>query len=305
MWEQLNLHFGPQALWSPGFIVFTIVLTGLYFWAIGKGRHRFPESAPVPLYKKILFVFGMFFFYLGYGGPLYLVGHLMFSIHMVQMVVSLLFVPPLLIIGMPKWLLKAIVRSIPFKRFFKFFAHPIISIVLFNVLFSFYHLPLVFDFLLVHKLAHDLYQTILFLSAILMWWTIIAPVPEWNRVSELQRIGLIFLDGMLLTPACALIIFADSPVYETFTNPVAWATALSLCLPGTKVVSPDLIEQYMLLPLLEDQRLGGVIMKVVQEIIYGSFIGYVFVQWVKREKAEAPKRQMELEKAIREKFVHE
>src|SRR5690606_29045791 len=197
------------------------------------------------------------------------------------------------------------VLSIPFKRFFKFFAHPIISIVLFNVLFSFYHVPIIFDFLLVHKLAHDLYQTLLFLSAILMWWTIIAPVPEWNKVSELQRIGLIFLDGMLLTPACALIIFAGSPIYETFTNPVAWATALSLCLPGTKVVSPELIEQYMLLPLLEDQRLGGVIMKVVQEIIYGSFIGYVFVQWVKREKAEAPKRQMELEKAIREKFVHE
>lgn len=138
-----------------------------------------------------------------------------------------------------------------------------------------------------------------------MWWTIIAPVPEWNRVSELQRVGLIFLDGLLLTPACALIIFAGSPVYETFTNPVAWATALSLCLPGTQTVSPDLIEQFMLLPLLEDQRLGGVVMKVVQEVLYGSFLVYVFIQWVRREKAEEKQKQMELEKSILEKFAHE
>lgn len=305
MWQQLNVHFGFQALWSPGFIIATIVLTVLYFWAIGKGRHRFPESEPVPLYKKILFVLGMFLFYLGFGGPLYIVGHLMFSVHMIQMIVSLLFVPPLLLLGIPKWLLKALVFKIPFKRILKIFAHPITAIVLFNVMFSFYHIPAVFDFLMVHKVGHDAYQTLLFISAILMWWTIIAPVPEWNKVSELQRVGLIFLDGLLMTPACALIIFAGSPVYETFTNPVAWATALSLCLPGTQTVSPELIEQFMLLPLLEDQRLGGVVMKVVQEILYGSFLVYVFIQWFRREKAEEKQKQIELEKSILEKFAHE
>lgn len=305
MWEQLNLHFGFQALWSPVFMLATLIAIGLYFWAIGKGRHRFSESEPVPFYKKILFVLGMFLFYLGYGGPLYLIGHLMFSIHMIQMVVSLLLVPPLLLIGTPKWLLKALVLKIPLKRFFKFFTYPIVAIVLFNAMFSLYHVPVIFDFLMVHKLGHNAYQTGLFLSALLMWWTIIAPVPEWNRVTELQRIGLIFLDGLLLTPACALIIFAGSPLYETFTNPVAWATALSLCLPGAQTVSPELIEQYMLLPLLEDQRLGGVLMKVAQEILYGSFLGYVFFHWFKRERAEEKQKQMELEKQILEKFAHE
>lgn len=305
MWEQLNLHFGFQALWSPVFIAITVIIIGLYFWAVGKGRHRFPQSEPVPLYKKILFVLGMLLFYLGYGGPLYIVGHLMFSVHMIQMIVSLLFVPPLLIIGTPRWLLKALVLKIPFKRFLKIFAHPITAIVLFNMMFSLYHIPVIFDYLMVNKLAHNAYQTGLFVSAILMWWTIIAPVPEWNRVSELQRVGLIFLDGLLMTPACALIIFAGSPVYETFTNPVAWATAISLCLPGTQTVSPEVIEQFMLLPLLEDQRLGGVLMKVVQEVLYGSFLGYVFFQWFKRERAEEKQKQEELEKQILEKFAHE
>lgn len=304
MWQQINLHFGFQALWSPAFIIGTIVIAILYFWATGKGRPRFVDSEPVPLYKKILFVFGLFFFYIGYGGPLYLVGHLMFSIHMGQMIVSLLFVPPLIILGTPKWLLKSLVLKIPFKRFFKLFTQPLIAVALFNVMFSFYHIPVIFDYLMVHKLAHDSFQTILFFAAILMWWTIIAPVPEWNRISELQRVGLIFLDGLLLTPACALIIFAGSALYETFTNPVAWATALSLCLPGTQTVSPDLIEQFMLLPLIEDQRLGGVLMKVAQEVLYGSFLIYVFLQWVRRERSEESKMQMELEREIQEKLAH-
>lgn len=297
MWQQISSSFGFQALWSPWFIVLTIALAILYLWATGKGRHRFAEAERVPIYKKILFLLGLFFFYLGFGGPLYLVGHIMFSIHMIQMVVSLLLVPPLLILGSPKWLLKAVVLKIPFKKVLKFFVHPIPAILMFNVMFSFYHIPVIFDYLMVNKVGHDVYQTILFIAAFIMWWTVIAPVPEWNRLSELQRVGLIFLDGMLLTPACALIIFAENPVYETFTNPVAWATALSLCLPGTKSVPPELIEQFMLLPLLEDQRLGGVLMKVVQEVVYGSFLGYVFFQWVRRERREDELEQEKMELA--------
>lgn len=294
MWQQINIHFSSQALWTPTFIVAIILLSILYLWATGSGRHRFAESEPVPIYKKILFLFGLFFLYLGYWGPLYLIGHLMFSIHMIQMIVSLLITPPLLFLGAPKWLLKAIVLKIPFKRVLKFVAHPIPAILFFNVMFSFYHIPILFDYLMVHKLAHNTFQTVLFIAALLMWWTVIAPVPEWNRLSELQRVGIIFLDGLLLTPACALIIFSGAPLYETFTNPVAWAEALSLCLPGTQVVSPHLIEQFMLLPLLEDQRLGGVLMKVAQEIIYGTFLGYVFFQWMRREREEDKLEQLEL-----------
>lgn len=283
MWEQLTLNFGFRALWSPGFMILTLVIAGLYFWAIGPGRGRFAGSAPVPRYKQVFFIFGLFFFYLGFGGPLYLIGHLMFSAHMIQMAVSLMITPPLLLLGAPSWLLKELVLKIPFGKMLKPFTTPIVAIVLFNALFSFYHFPIIFDYLLVQKAMHNLYQTLLFIVAINMWWTLVVPVPEWNRLSELKRIALIFLDGVLLTPACALIIFANTALYATFSDPQTWAQALSLCLPGQTTVPPELIEQFMWFPLLEDQRLGGVAMKLIQEFMYGGFIGYTFLKWIKKE----------------------
>lgn len=283
MWDQLVLNFGFRALWSPGFILFTLVLAGLYFWAIGPGRKKFTDSAPVPRYKQVLFVIGLIFFYLGYGGPLYIIGHLMFSAHMFQMAISLMIAPPLLLLGMPSWLLKTLVLKIPFKSLLKPFTKPLVAIILFNAMFSFYHFPIVFDYLLVHKPMHDFFQALIFIVALNMWWALVVPVPEWNQLSELKRIGLIFLDGILLTPACALIIFANKALYTTFSDPQTWAVALSLCLPGQMTVPPELIEQFMWFPLLEDQRLGGVVMKLIQEFMYISFIAYTFIKWIRKE----------------------
>ena len=35
-----------------------------------------------------------------------------------------------------------------------------------------------------------------------------------------------------------------------------------------------------------DQQLAGVLMKIFQEIVYGIAIGYVFKQWLKKEKLQ-------------------
>ncbi len=39
--------------------------------------------------------------------------------------------------------------------------------------------------------------------------------------------------------------------------------------------------------LLEDQRFGGVLMKLGQELVYGLFFGLTFFTWVRRSKSTA------------------
>jgi putative membrane protein len=41
--------------------------------------------------------------------------------------------------------------------------------------------------------------------------------------------------------------------------------------------------------LLHDQQLGGVLMKVIQEIIYGTMLGHVFFEWYRKDQEEAKK----------------
>jgi hypothetical protein len=41
---------------------------------------------------------------------------------------------------------------------------------------------------------------------------------ERHRLTELRKMGYIVANGILLYPACALIIFADKPLYATSCN---------------------------------------------------------------------------------------
>ena len=43
-----------------------------------------------------------------------------------------------------------------------------------------------------------------------------------------------------------------------------------------------------------DQQTGGIIMKIVQEIVYGTIIGYVFFKWARREREKDREQLQEL-----------
>lgn len=278
--------FGFRALWSPYFIVVILVITALYFMIIGPWRTKFKESSPVPLKQQILFVLGVLFLYISKGSPIDLLGHIMFSAHMSQMAVLYLVVPPLLILGIPDWFWKAMLYRKIIKPVIKVFTKPIVALIFFNGVFSLYHVPLVFDFVKTDPLYHSIMTTLIFFGAMCMWWPLLTTLPDWKSLSGIKKVGYIFADGVLLTPACALIIFAKVPLYLTYSEPQAWLTALQLCVPADMLSGLNLTgpEMFNTLPLVEDQQLGGVLMKIIQEIVYGSILAYIFFQWARRER---------------------
>jgi putative membrane protein len=114
-----------------------------------------------------------------------------------------------------------------------------------------------------------------------------SPVPEWNRLSDLRKMGYIFANGLLLTPACALIIFAGEPLYRVYTDPAIWASAMGYCVSGNGEALLALVDgpsAFTMLGPFEDQQSGGIIMKLVQEVMYGSILAYVFFQWFRKER---------------------
>src|SRR5690606_9033910 len=123
--------------------------------------------------------------------------------------------------------------------------------------------------------------------AFMMWWPIMGAVTANRQLSEVKKMGYVFAMGALLTPACALIIFAGVPVYGIYSDPQAWAQALGYCVPGSSAAS--FLEQFggpdffALMPAIHDQQLGGVIMKLVQEFAYGAILFGIFRKWYSRE----------------------
>ncbi len=270
--------YGFQVVWSPELIVFTILLAVLYLLAVGRFRIHFADAAPVPPGKKLLFLTGLVLLYFGLGSPLNVVGHYMFSVHMVQQCVLYLIMPPLLLLGTPDWLLRPVFRKKPVQRLMRVFTNPFLGLLLFNSLFSLYHLPAILDEVMQSAALVNLSHLVLLGAAFVMWLPVVCPLPELDKLTELRKLGYMFANGVLLTPACALIIFAGAPVYATYLD-----GPTLLCTPffSTTADIPKLITG---LSTLEDQQLGGVLMKLLQEFTYGTVLVYNLRKWFNREK---------------------
>lgn len=227
--------------------------------------------------KKFAFFFSaLVVLYIAIGSPLHILGdYYLFSAHMLEQSLVYIGFPPLLLLGLPKRFIAPIIQFGLRMKVFKLLKYPLIPLLLFNVLFSFYHIPLLFNTIVANNVLHNLTHIILTLAAFAMWIPLIPIVKEVDTLSEIQKIGYIFAAGILLTPACALIIFSNQPFYTIYID------------------APQL---FATLPPLEDQKTGGIIMKVVQEVVYGTIIGYVFYKWARKERVndidEQPIKQL-------------
>lgn len=283
--------FGFQALWSPYFLLFISFIMTLYFLVIGRWSHRFEHSSPVEIRQMIYFVSGMLLLYLAIGGPFDLIGHFLFSVHMSAMLIIFLIVPPLLLKGIPSWMWRTVLQYKVIHKLFAFFTKPSFSLIIFNLLFSFYHFPIIFDSLKMNPLLHGLYITILFGAAIFMWWSIISPLPEWRTLSHIKRIGLLFGNGILLSPALLILIMADAPIYASYSDPTIWTQVLQMYIPSSALDSIPISSGAGMVfgvSTLSDQQIGGIIMKAGQEFIFIIALAKLFFAWVKKEKERDP-----------------
>lgn len=283
MWLELQI-FGFRALWSPYYLVFVLGLALLYYLITGPYRHKFGgQGQRKPSWVQQFFFYGgLLLLYAVKGAPIDLLSHIMLTAHMIQMAIYYIVFPIFIIKGIPTWLWEKIVYRPVVKPVLKFLSIPLISLLLFNTLFSLYHLPAVFDFAKSSQVAHTSISLIILVTAFIVWWPILSPLKEFDRMTPLGKIFYIFANGVLITPACVLIIFADTPVYAAYSQDGAWLDALALCVPTGVLqgLSSGLSGPEMFSPIstLRDQQLGGIFMKIMQEITYGIILARVFFQ---------------------------
>lgn len=280
--------FGFQALWSPYLIGIIVFLTAIYFIVTIAWRKDFKESQPLKASEAIYFVLGMITLYVVKGTPIDLMGHIMFTWHMVQMALLLLLVPVFIIKGIPWWVWKALLNIRIVHKIVYFLTQPLLALILFVSLFSFYHLPSIFDAIKLDETAHGVFTFVLFISAMLMYWPMINKIEGQRQMKSIYKMVYIIGNAVLITPACALIIFADTPLYETYSNGETWLKAMELCVPvstlsGLSLSGPELFTS---MSAVSDQQVGGVLMKIIQEIIFGIILFSVFRQWWLAEKKD-------------------
>ncbi|ANU27868.1 cytochrome c oxidase assembly factor CtaG [Planococcus versutus] len=281
--------FGFQALWSPVYLAVIVMVTILYFLTTVKWRDKFEGNQPLSKKEAIFFLSGILLLYILKGSPVDLYGHILFTMHMVQMALMLLLVAPLLIMGIPTYVWKAFINIPVVKPLFNFFTKPMLAIILFGMIFSFYHIPMVFDFVKQDSLIHAGVNVILFTSAMFYWWPVVNNMEGMYKFHGLKKLGYLFGLSVLVTPACAMIIFSSTPFYATYTDGAAWLQAMALCVPAGTLSQLNLSgpELFSSMSALEDQRTGGITMKIIQELVFTAFIWMVFYEWLRNETENA------------------
>jgi|SRR5690625_619007 len=286
MWLEIQI-FGFRALWSPYFLSFTIALAVIYFLMTGPFRQKFIKKSEPTLNQQLFFYSSLVLLYAVKGSPVDLLSHIMMSAHMIQMAILYFVIPIFMIRGLPtEWIEKVIQLPI-IKPIFRFFTIPLIALAVFNSMFAMYHIPAIFDFSKSSQVAHISITIILFITAFFMWWPIITPIKKYNTLNPLIKMGYLLGSILMVSIACALIIFAKDPLFKAYSSEGAWLQSLSLCVPGDVLtgLSGDLSGAEMFSPLstVDDQQLGGIIMMFLQQIIYGFVLAWIFFGWFSKK----------------------
>jgi putative membrane protein len=261
--------------------MFFVAVGILYFLITGPLARKIKGAEPVSVGKQISFLLGLGIYYFSIGSPLDLMAHELFSMHMLQMSLLYIVMPPLLLVGIPDWMIRPLLKITPLRKIGKFFTKPLIILFVFNLMLSLYHVPYIFDSIMASHALHVISHTILLLGALCAWWPVTCPIPEYDRMKPLHKFVYLIGHSVLLTPACALIIFAGHPLFASYSK---------------------MSEMFPIFAPVDDQQLGGVIMKVTQEFAYILAIVYVFIKWMKTRKAEERQEDEAILQRVQERF---
>lgn len=240
-----------------------------YFVAVILLRPRIAPGAPFPWLRSLMFLLGLTLTYLTEGSPLHdLSERYLFSAHMVQHLLINYICAPLLIWGLPVWLLRHILLNDRVRPFAELMSRPVFAALSFALFLSLWHVPAIYDAGLRNSTIHHTQHVFFMLISFVGWWPVMNPLKELPQLGHgAQIIYLFIISNVLQLPLFAIVTFAPEPFYAGYIN-APRIDALGALTGGEFTAKMD-------------QQLAGVIMKVLAFVFYAIPIMVIFNRWYK------------------------
>ena len=260
----IPLHWHTE----PFLLIVLIGVGWLYALAIGPSREWLaPPKTRYPIKRAAAFYTGLVVVYLSVGSPLDQMGEdFLFSAHMVQHMLLIYAGPPLILMGMPSWLVDVLIRTESIKRWMSWLTHPASAGTFFSLSYSLWHVPVLYEAALQDRMIHILEHSCMFFPALLMWWPILSPSARVPASSRGVCILYVFLLMVAQLPVFGFLTLSQTVWYPTYA------------------FAPRLITGFS---ALDDQVLGGIIMKVVSMVVSLIVAGMCFAQWYRESEGTA------------------
>src|SRR5688572_257320 len=140
----------------------------------------------------------------------------LFSAHMVQHLLLTLLMPPLLIAGVPGWMLRPLTQRPGIGAVARLLTRPKICFAVFNITVAFWHLPQFYNAALADHRLHIVQHLSFMAAAVGLWWPILSQLPELPRLSYPMQMLYLFLTTLPMSIVAVYITYSQSLLYPGY-----------------------------------------------------------------------------------------
>jgi putative membrane protein len=269
------MHSLPSPLsWNfdPLVLIAGSGLLGGYYIAITRLRPRYTDE-PVPFRRIAYFVSGLVSLLLVLCSPLDTLGrYYLLSAHTLQLLILTTVTAPLLLMGMPEWLVTFLLPLRGLRDATRGLLFPLLAALAFNVIIMVWHDGPLYEAALENTLIHDLQMFCFLIAGILTWWPLLTPMDRNTRMTTPFQMLYLGIESLPLDIFGVIMIFAGSVFYTTYTSaPRIWG------------ISP-----------LVDQQIAGGLLAVPGNLLDVVLFSVIFFAWVQRQEKEQRAREREV-----------
>lgn len=230
-------------------------LLGAYVYAVRVIGPVVVKSGPVITSRqRNAFIAGILLLWIASDWPVHdLAEEYLYSMHMFQHMVLSYFMPPLVLLAIPKWMFDAVFGLGKARSVINWLAKPVIAGVVFNVVVMITHIPVLVNQSVTNGLLHYSLHILLVTTALLVWLPICGPDTQRQLQSGGKMIYL-FLMSVVPTVPAAWLTFAEGAVYKNY----------------------DVAVRVWGLSVTTDQQVAGAIMKTGGAVFLWSIVVFLF-----------------------------
>jgi len=221
------------------------------------------DDRPATRLEIALFALGVMALWIGLDWPVGLLaaGYLL-SARTVQNLLFVMAVPPLLLLGTPRWLLRRLLRGRLAFRAARLCTRPLVPLVIYNAVLIGVHLPPAVNLASGSQLLSFGVDMLVIASGLVFWWPALGRLPELQPLGYPGRIGYLLLSVFVPTVPAVFYTYARYPIYELYE--------LAPRVAGISAVT--------------DQQVAGLTMKTVGGLILFTVMSVMFFRWHRIER---------------------
>jgi putative membrane protein len=269
------MHIVPSASsWNldPAVLVTGIALLAGYFLAARRLGPRY-SSEPVPRRRIVYFVTAVLSLVLTVCTPLDTLGrYYLLSAHTLQLLILTTVTAPLLLLGLPEWLVTLLLPFQPVRDATRGLLFPIVAALLFNGIIIVWHYGPLYQQATQNTSVHNLQMLCFLIAGVLTWWPLLTPMDRYTRMSTPFQMLYLALESLPLDIFGVIMIFAGNVFYTSYA-----------AAPRIFGVSP-----------LVDQQIAGGLLAVPGNLLDIVLFSLIFFTWLEHQEREQRAREREL-----------